>query len=238
MTNTFEFKTIAIAKTPFNEKFAIPRQAGLINLPATLELQAPYNRAEAVQGLQDVSHIWVQFIFHQHLNREAALTVRPPRLGGNKKLGVFATRSSYRPNPIGQSVVKLERIEVSDDGISLHILGADLLDGTPIIDIKPYLPYADIYPEAVNNIAAQAPDQHSLTIQWEEIALSQLQKLKPHEFGQIQQWVTELLQLDPRPAYKSLEAKSEYGMLVFDLNVCWRMISENEAIIYKAEKKD
>lgn len=117
-----------------------------------LELVAPFNQGDAVQGLEQVSHVWLLFVFHQALEDKPRLKVRPPRLGGNTSMGVFATRATHRPNGIGQSVVKLDRVEAG----RLHISGIDLLDGTPILDIKPYVPYADIIPGASNDMASAA----------------------------------------------------------------------------------
>jgi tRNA-Thr(GGU) m(6)t(6)A37 methyltransferase TsaA len=135
----------------FQEKFAIPRQPQLA--PAArgvLELIAPFNTGEAVAGLEQVSHVWLIFLFHQALEDKPRLKVRPPRLGGNQSMGVFATRATHRLNGIGQSVVKLDKVEAG----RLWLSGIDLLDGTPILDIKPYVPYADSVPLACNAIAA------------------------------------------------------------------------------------
>lgn len=135
---------IAYVKSPFTEKFGTPRQSLLApGAEAQLVLQAPYNNSDCVDGLDQVSHLWLTFIFHQHLGQPWKPKVRPPRLGGNAKLGVFATRTSFRPNYLGLSVVKLERIEIGNDSVVLHVSGVDLVDGTPIVDIKPYVPYAD-----------------------------------------------------------------------------------------------
>ncbi len=225
--DTFQFTTIAIARTPYNEKFGIPRQAGLVDVPGIIQLLPPYNRIEAVEGLEKVSHIWLHFIFSEHVNAEPRLSVRPPRLGGNKKVGVFATRSSYRPNSIGQSLVKLESIQQGEHGIELHVIGIDLLNGTPIIDIKPYLPYADINLSAMNELASQAPDDQYLAIIWSEGAASQLLEIKKEKNSEIKRWITEIIQLDPRPAYKANETEGDYGLTVFDINIRWSVISKN-----------
>ncbi len=235
MNSAFTVKTIAIAHTPFNEKFGIPRQAGLVNVPAVIELLPPFNSADAVSGLEDISHLWLTFIFSENIEQEARLKVRPPRLGGNKKIGVFATRSSFRPNAIGQSLVKLERVEVKDNAVLLHVTGIDLLNGTPIIDIKPYLPYADNVVGAFNNLAPQAPDMHKLKVQWSSLAQQQLFALQGENDAALQQWISEVIQLDPRPAYKSAEDQREYGMAIFNMNIRWQMLDEHHAEIIAAE---
>ncbi|HYQ38250.1 MAG TPA: tRNA (N6-threonylcarbamoyladenosine(37)-N6)-methyltransferase TrmO, partial [Pseudomonas sp.] len=141
---------VGILRSCFKEKFAIPRQPQLA--PAArgvLELLPPFDSGAAVEGLEQVSHVWLLFLFHQALEEQPRLKVRPPRLGGNRAIGVFASRATHRPNGIGQSVVKLERVEAG----RLHLSGIDLLDGTPVLDVKPYVPYADIISEARNAIA-------------------------------------------------------------------------------------
>ena len=154
----FTFAPIGVIHSCFKEKFGIPRQPGLVPAArAVLELLPPYNRAEAVRGLEGFSHIWVSFVFHACLDAPWKPTVRPPRLGGNRRLGVFATRSTHRPNPIGLSAVELERIETGPGRVLLHLKGADLMDGTPVLDIKPYLPYSDVIPGATGGFAAEAP---------------------------------------------------------------------------------
>jgi len=225
-------KPIAIARTPFNAKFGIPRQSGILNIPAVIDMLPPYNSADAVEGLACVSHIWLTFIFHQHLDAKASLKVRPPRLGGNKKIGVFATRSSFRPNAIGQSLVQLDKIESTHSSIKLHVNGIDLLDGTPIIDIKPYLPYAHSKPLAVNLLAADIPDLSKLDVTWQAECIDQLRHVKPLDYRLVQTWITQLIQLDPRPAYKSIDKKNEFSMTVFDVNLRWKMLSDNQADIF------
>ena len=161
---------VGILHSCFKEKFAIPRQPSLA--PAArgvLELMPPYDCAEAVAGLEQVSHVWLLFLFHQALESKPRLRVRPPRLGGNRLLGVFATRSTHRPNGIGQSVVRLDRVEPG----RLFVSGIDLLDGTPVLDIKPYVPYADALPEARNDIADAAPEP--IRVRWLPAALQQAQ---------------------------------------------------------------
>lgn len=230
MLPSFTLQTIAIAHTPFTQKFAIPRQAGLVDLPSKIELLAPYNHLEAVNGLEQISHLWLSFIFHQHADKAAALQVRPPRLGGNKKIGVFATRSSFRPNCLGQSLVKLLSIEQSQQGLFLHVNGLDVLNGTPIVDIKPYLPYADCLPDAVNAIAPQAPTPR-LMVQWQAPALAQLVSAFSDDTFLWQQRIEQLIALDPRPAYKQQQAQGNYVMRLYQWDIHWQMCSAENAEI-------
>lgn len=152
---------VGIVRSCFKEKFAIPRQPQLA--PAArgvLELLPPFDQGDAVEGLEQVSHVWLLFLFHQALEDKPRLKVRPPRLGGNKSMGVFATRATHRPNGIGQSVVRLEGVEPG----RLWLSGIDLLDGTPVLDIKPYVPYADSVAHASNQMANAAPA--AIAVQW------------------------------------------------------------------------
>ncbi|MFT5781409.1 MAG: tRNA-Thr(GGU) m(6)t(6)A37 methyltransferase TsaA, partial [Pseudomonas sp.] len=168
---SYAVSPVGFVRSCFKEKFAIPRQPQLA--PAArgvLELLAPFDQAQAIEGLEHVSHVWLLFVFHQALETEPRLRVRPPRLGGNQSLGVFATRSTHRPNGMGQSVVKLDKVEPG----RLWLSGIDLLDGTPVLDIKPYVPYADCLPSAVNQIAATAPQL--IEVRWSDGALLQAQQ--------------------------------------------------------------
>lgn len=155
MQNTYSIKPIAYIRNDFPDKFGIPRQSSLINtLKAEIVFEPEYRNPEAFRGLEDYSHIWLIWGFSENTKSNWTATVRPPRLGGNTRMGVFATRSPFRPNPLGLSSVRLESIELhSEHGPILHILGADLMNGTPIFDIKPYLPYADSHPEASEGFA-------------------------------------------------------------------------------------
>ena len=152
------FQHIGIIHSCFTEKFGIPRQSGLVSeAPAEVEIVAPYNREEAFRGLETFSHIWILFVFHGLKAKNWKPCVRPPRLGGNQRIGVFATRSGFRPNRIGLSSVALMNITYENSRITLSVKGGDFLDQTPVLDIKPYLPYADIIPSAVGGFAAEAP---------------------------------------------------------------------------------
>lgn len=149
-TETAQVKVIAHIRSDFSTKFGIPRQSGLVDeLTARIVFTPPFRNEAALRGLEGFSHLWLIWEFSKARREAWSPTVRPPRLGGNQRLGVFATRSPFRPNPIGLSCVKIDRVEHHPElGPVIHVLGADLLDGTPILDLKPYLPYADAHPEA------------------------------------------------------------------------------------------
>ena len=149
------FKVIARIRSDFPDKFGIPRQSGLLkNLRSTIVFEPEFRNADALRGLEGFSHLWLLWIFSENVRDTWKPTVRPPRLGGNTRLGVFATRSSFRPNPLAMSCVKIEKINLTGENApSITVSGADLMDGTPIVDIKPYLPYADSVPEATGGFA-------------------------------------------------------------------------------------
>ncbi|WP_412461685.1 tRNA (N6-threonylcarbamoyladenosine(37)-N6)-methyltransferase TrmO [Pseudomonas sp. SC11] len=207
---------VGIVRSCFKEKFAIPRQPRLA--PAArgvLELLPPFDQGEAVQGLEQVSHVWLLFLFHQALEDTPRLKVRPPRLGGNKSMGVFATRATHRPNGIGQSVVRL-------DGIApgrLLLSGIDLLDGTPVLDIKPYVPYADCIEDARNQMASDAPQ--AIAVQWSESALSQARKHALRLAEPLVELIEQCLAQDPRPAYQVPSPERVYGVKFWDVQVRW-----------------
>ena len=191
----------------------MPRQPALApSACACLELLPPYNQADAVQGLESVSHIWLQFIFHQSPESKSP-KVRPPRLGGNQRIGVFASRSPVRPNALGLSVVKLDRVEVACNKVLLWLSGVDLVDGTPVVDIKPYLPYVDSVQNASNLLAPTAPDPIAVGF-GEDLAVAPA----------VRQLITEVLAQDPRPAYQTPEPDRVYGMHLLDVNVQWRYL--------------
>ncbi len=156
--SAFQFEQIGVIHSPYKEKFAVPRQPGLVTSGSgELHLIAPYNQADAVRGLEAFSHLWVVFVFHQTMEGGWRPTVRPPRLGGNARMGVFATRSTFRPNPVGMSLVELKGIRCQKDRVILELGSLDLVDGTPVIDIKPYLPFAEALPDARASYAQDAP---------------------------------------------------------------------------------
>jgi tRNA-Thr(GGU) m(6)t(6)A37 methyltransferase TsaA len=228
----YKIEPIAYIKSCFPEKFGIPRQSLLCpSAKGQLILLPAFNQKEAVAGLEQVSHLWITFIFHQHLNKQWKPKVRPPRLGGNKKLGVFATRSSFRPNNIGLSVVKLDRIEFRNEQVSkqknqqviLHLSGLDLLDGTPVIDIKPYVPYADKVLDASNAIASVAPKL--LPVVFLQPASEFIDNFKfskdSGDSNSVKNLIVEVLQQDPRPAYQEVDSQRIYSMYLYDFDVKW-----------------
>ena len=198
-------KIIARIRCGYTEKFGIPRQSGLVEgLPAQIVFEPEYRIPEAVRGLEGFSHIWLLWQFSESVRKDWSPTVRPPRLGGNKRMGVFATRSPFRPNPIGLSSVRLDRVELTPQlGPVLHVSGADLLDGTPIYDIKPYLPFTDSHPDASAGFS-EAVREDRLSV---EIAPALLACLPDSLHGPLQA----LLQADPRPSYQN-DPDRVYGM--------------------------
>lgn len=197
MKDNIELKIIARIKTDFPTKFGIPRQSGLIpSLKGKIVFEPQYRNKEALRGLEGFSHLWLLWKFSEVVCEDWSPTVRPPRLGGNKRMGVFATRSPFRPNPIGLSSVKIEGIySDGENGTVLEVSGADLMDGTPIYDIKPYIAYTDSHPDALGGFSAEVFED-SLTVEWCE----NIKKKLPHD---IEASLTEILASDPRPGYKS-----------------------------------
>ena len=207
---------VGIVRSCFKEKFAIPRQPQLA--PAArgvLELLPPFDQGDAVAGLEQVSHVWLLFLFHQALEDKPRLKVRPPRLGGNKSMGVFATRATHRPNGIGQSVVRLEGVEPG----RLLLSGIDLLDGTPVLDIKPYVPYADSIAEASNLMASEAPA--AIAVSWDDSALLQAGEHALRLGEPLVALIEQCLAQDPRPAYQVPPVERVYGVKFWDVQVRW-----------------
>ncbi|EPI2800788.1 tRNA (N6-threonylcarbamoyladenosine(37)-N6)-methyltransferase TrmO [Citrobacter koseri] len=224
--SSFQFEQIGVIRSPYKEKFAIPRQPGLVkSADGELHLVAPYNQADAVRGLEAFSHLWVIFVFHQTMAGGWRPTVRPPRLGGNARMGVFATRSTFRPNPVGMSLVELKEIVCQKEKVILTLGSLDLVDGTPVIDIKPYLPFAESLPGATASYAQQAPvaEMHvSFTADIDQ-QLSRLEQRYP----QLKTFIGEVLAQDPRPAYrKGEETGKTYAVWLHDFNVRWRVTEE------------
>lgn len=196
MSQEFTMKPIARVHSEFAGKFGVPRQSGLVtSLEALVVFEPEYRNPAALRGLEGFSHLWLLWVFDRAVRESWSPTVRPPRLGGNDRLGVFATRSPFRPNPIALSAVALAGIEETrDQGMVLRIRGADLMDGTPVLDIKPYLPYADCLPEALGGFAS-APAGESLEV---EFPPELLEKVPPKR----REALRGVLALDPRPRYQ------------------------------------
>lgn len=201
-----ELTPIARIQSDFSSKFGIPRQSGLIDdLKARIVFEPPFRDASALRGLDGFSHIWMIWQFSESVLEGWSPTVKPPRLGGNRRMGVFATRSPFRPNPLGLSCVKLERIEWSTpEGPVLHIAGADLLDGTPIYDIKPYLPHTDCHPEAIGGFSDEAA-KYALEVDFPPELLVQFPEDKRRA-------IVEVLRQDPRPGYRHGDSDRRYGV--------------------------
>lgn len=220
---TISVAPLAIIHTPYKQKFGIPRQPGLVSAAkGVITFCDEFNDPNMLNGIQQFSHIWLIFQFHQTLSQGWKPTVRPPRLGGNKKLGVLATRSSFRPNGLGMSVVKLESVKVTDNAADLIVSGMDLLDGTPILDIKPYLPYSDSLPDALAGYASDQPTS-DIAVEFSATAKQQLAtyQLAHPELAKL---IEQVLKQDPRPAYqKNKDPQRVYGVLLYDYNIKWRV---------------
>ncbi|WP_018150444.1 tRNA (N6-threonylcarbamoyladenosine(37)-N6)-methyltransferase TrmO [Leeia oryzae] len=217
---------VGVVHAPFKEKFGIPRQSGLAkDVSSTLELLPPYNVPEAVTGLDGFSHLWLIFGFHATAERGWRPTVRPPRLGGNRRVGVFASRSTHRPNPLGLSVVELTGIDTRS-GVVLHLRGADLMDGTPVFDIKPYIAFADAIPTARSGYVDAPP-----AVQPVSYTPAAQQQLAQHQqrWPQLSQVIQTALGYDPRPAYKNT-TDADYGVHLYDVNVRWTVAGEQVVV--------
>ncbi|MDO5686674.1 MAG: tRNA (N6-threonylcarbamoyladenosine(37)-N6)-methyltransferase TrmO [Neisseria sp.] len=218
---SFHFSPIGVARTPYPQKFGIARQSGLVPAAqAVIVLNAQFN-ADTVRGLDEFDYVWVQFVFHQTLDEGFSGLVRPPRLGGKIKKGVFATRSPHRPNAMGLSLLKLERIEYGQN-IKLYLSGADLLDGTPILDIKPYLPHIESKPDAKGGFTEE--HREVLNVQW--LPESQNKGLNQETVALIEQSLAQ----DPRPAHQHGKDK-EFVMQVSAYDVRFMCIQQTVYII-------
>ncbi len=203
--------------SPYRQKFGVPRQPGLVRQAVGyVELVPPYDDPAAIEGLAAFSHVWLTFVFHHCLTQGWRRRVRPPRLGGNRSCGVFASRSPFRPNHLGLSAVELLEVETAP-AVRLHVRGMDLLDGSPIVDIKPYLPYADALPAAKGGFAAAAPAP-SLRVDFAPAAAAAVAG-QPELAGLIRS----VLALDPRPAYRAGEPARRYGMCLGEAEIAFRV---------------
>ena len=230
-------KAVAYCRTPYKQKFGIPRQPGLVDAKGYVQLDAEFNHMDCVRGLEQYSHLWLLFCFHENLAQGWKTTVRPPRLGGNEKMGVFATRSTFRPNGIGQSVVKLHRIFKIDGKISLEISGMDLLDRTPIVDIKPYIPFSDAIDDAEGGIAQNAPKL--IDVIFSDLALAQIADYSQREQSPfLENLIKGVLAQDPRPAYKKAKFDPKlYQIALYDLDIFWRIENDKAVVLELAKSK-
>ena len=216
-----QLEPIATLRTCYTDKFGVPRQSGLVpGAWGVIHFAPAYRRIEAVRGLEQFSHLWLITQFHLVKEEPTSLTVRPPRLGGNERRGVFATRSPFRPNRLALTVVKLERIDTDGtDAPLLHVSGVDLVDGTPVLDIKPYVPYADSIPDARSGFAHEAPER--LTVHWE---------FEPQVPAATRSIIEQSLALQPQPAYHEDDLR-EYATEIDGWNVRWRLMNGAVQII-------
>ena len=228
----FNFTAIGSITSCYKEKFGIPRQPNLVSsAQAELILNQTFTE-ESVRGLDDFSHIWISFVFHASFNTRQAQDwksmVRPPRLGGNKKVGVFASRSMFRPNPMGLSVVELVGIDYRKSGVVLKLRGSDLMDGTPVLDIKPYLPYADAIPKAKGGFAQNNPEI-KYVVEFSEKAKHESQQASERLAQNIELLIQQILQLDPRPSYQQRTDESRvYSMRLCDFDLKWVYLDDNK----------
>lgn len=227
---SFEFKPIGALQTCFKEKFGIPRQPGLVTgAEGVIKLNDDPFLKQAVRELEGFSHLWVVFVFHEHDAKAWKPSIRPPRLGGARKVGVLASRSPHRPNPIGLSAVRLVRIDpTAPGGVEIHVAGVDVLDGTPVLDIKPYLPYADSIPEAKAGWAEEPIRRHEVRFTPMAIAAIEARlEARPN----LREMIVEMLSLDPRPAFQQRRMPADlaeaqgtrYGFRLFDYDVKWEI---------------
>ncbi len=223
---------IGFIRSDFEGRFGTPRQPGIVpQARAELLLRPPYNNPDALRGLETCSHVWLIFGFHAIDRDDWRPTVRPPRLGGNRRYGVFSTRSPFRPNGLGLSVVRLLGL-LDPIGQGLAIAGQDLMDGTPVFDIKPYLPDIECLPEAQPPAGFESPNP-PLPVRWSDTALNQLAIDAADELTDLKTLIEQTIAADPRPAYHKRRADERYGMRILGHEVAWRVVdgtAEVEAV--------
>lgn len=225
------FHPIGVVHSCYQERFGVPRQPGMVPTAwAQIELFPPYDQDEAVRGLEDFSHIWVIFHFHSKNQEGWRPTVRPPRLGGNRRIGVFASRSPFRPNPLGISAVRLLDIKRDRGRLILFISGIDLLDGTPVLDIKPYVPYSDAHSDAAE---AYAPvPENSVNVEFNAKAIQACGDYQAQGYTMLELLIRETLAWDPRPAYQSSKPnKTQFGMRLWDFELKWEIEGKKLIVI-------
>ena len=230
MQTKSDLKVIAKIYTDFKEKFGIPRQSGLTpTLESRIVFEPKYRNDDALRGIEEFSHLWLIWGFSENPTSDKFMpTVRPPRLGGNRKMGVFATRSPFRPNPLGLSSVKLLRLEKTNEGTVLIVSGADMLSGTPIYDIKPYLPYTDIHNDAKGGFGSERLF-YKLKVDFPENLLSLIPENK-------REGLMELLSEDPRPSYIEDEERI-YGFNFAEFEVKFKVTGNTLKVISVEKEK-
>lgn len=226
--NAISLPIIGYMHSPYVEKFGIPRQPNLVQVESYIEMCTPYNDELAFIGIEEFSHLWLIWQFHENKNQENQNfrpQVRPPRLGGNQKIGVFATRSMYRPAPIGLSVVQFKKVEKVGQSLRIYVTGSDLLHGTPIIDIKPYIQYSDALIDAKSGYAQQQPEYKKIF--WQQQAQQQQDHLLKNQYLTLKMVdeLEQVLALDPRPAYQQNEQRI-YGLSFANLNIKFQIFSD------------
>ena len=218
--DNFAVKPIAVVRNCFREKFGVPRQGGLVqSAVGEIVLLPPFNRREWLDGLEQCTHIWVLFWFHLVDASRSKSSVRPPRIGGNERMGVFATRSMFRPNPIGLSALELCDISETNQELVLKVRGADMVDGIPVIDIKPYVPYCDAIEHARCQWAMQPPQ--TIGVEFEPAVEEKIRRLGEQRQLPLAAVIVETLAQDPRPAFHREQPQRIYGALLWDWDVQW-----------------
>ena len=222
-----EIKPIAYIKTNFKEKFGIPRQSGIVeNIKGEIVFEKQFRHPDALRGIEEYSHLWLIFDFSLNHRDSFSPTVRPPRLGGNTRVGVFATRSPFRPNNLGLSCVKFEGVKYDEKlGNILIVSGVDLLDNTPIYDIKPYIPYCDCKPQATGSFSDEFKD-YKIEVLYDESVFFGIEKTD-------KEYIIKIIEQDPKPAYK--DENKEYNFLFSDYEICVE-INEKTSNILKINK--
>ncbi len=220
----YPFEPIGIVRSPFTDKFGIPRQPGLVDAAeGRLRVLPPYDRDEAFAGLEGFTHVWLVFVFHDDcLDAPWRPMVRPPRLGGRGKVGVFASRAPYRPNPIGLSAVRQHGLCRDRDGLALRLSGIDLLDGTPVLDVKPYVPYADRIDGASGGFAMAPPDLAA--VRFSPTAEEEIVAADPSGALRLRRLIEQVIAQDPRPGYMDrYPERRRFGLRLHDLDVSWEL---------------
>lgn len=238
LPESYSFPVVGVMHSCFMAKFGVPRQPGLIQeATGYIELRPPYNQPNTVRGLEDFSHIWVLFVFHHNIREGWKATVRPPRLGGDKRIGVFASRSPFRPSPLGLSVLELLNVELKDHGIiRLHVKGQDIVNGTPVVDIKPYVPYTDALPDAHGGFASSSPDGNALPVMVSKEAERHFEQLERRGLKSFRELAKRVIAADPRPAYQREEGRV-YGVFLSGYEVVWKIV-DDKALVTEIRKAD